>query len=48
MHPHHTPTQRELLQWYNTYREEPPGRIVLARTHDAMGVMEGLARHGLL
>lgn len=40
--------QRELLAWYNRYREEPPGRIVLARGADAMGVLEGLSRHGLL
>jgi len=40
--------QRELVEWYNGYREEPPGRIVLARAVDATGVMEGLARHGLL
>lgn len=40
--------QPELLDWYNAYRESPPGRIVLARGVDALGVMEGLARHGLL
>ncbi|GBF98024.1 sucrose phosphatase [Raphidocelis subcapitata] len=40
--------QRELLAWYNAFREEPPGRILLARAPDAAGVLEGLARHGLL
>jgi hypothetical protein len=40
--------QTELLTWYNQYRDDPPGRIVLARAPDASGVIEGLARHGLL
>lgn len=40
--------QKELLAWYSRYREDPPGRIVLARGPDAAGVLEGLARHGLL
>lgn len=40
--------QRELVAWYNAFRDEPPGRIVHARAPDALGVMEGLARHGLL
>ncbi|KAI8469032.1 MAG: sucrose-6F-phosphate phosphohydrolase-domain-containing protein [Monoraphidium minutum] len=40
--------QRELLGWYHQYREDPPGRVILARAVDASGVLEGLARHGLL
>lgn len=44
----HQNQQKELLEWYHSYREDRPGRIVLARASDALGVMEGLARHGLL
>jgi hypothetical protein len=40
--------QKELLEWYHGYREAPQGRVVLARAVDANGVLEGLARHGLL
>lgn len=40
--------QKELLEWYNNFREEPPGRIVLARQADANGILEGLARHALM
>jgi hydroxymethylpyrimidine pyrophosphatase-like HAD family hydrolase len=40
--------QQGLLQWWNGYREEPPGRIVVARAPDALGIIEGLSRHGLV